>query len=97
MRKAGLSYQSVSTLNKLVGALPSGPKWEVVPVTVEGFNPLEPILLYKRNAQECVEYLFNSPLFIDHMNLVPVKHFTADGKQVFREPVSGMQAWKTQV
>jgi hypothetical protein len=44
-----------------------------------------------------VEYLLNNPMFADRMNFVPVKHFTADGKRVFSEPVSATQAWETQV
>jgi hypothetical protein len=81
----------------MLEGLPSGPTWECVPVEIDGFQPEEPIFLYKRNAIECVEYLLNNPLFVDHINLVLVQHFTTDGKQVFSEPVSGLQAWETQV
>jgi hypothetical protein len=97
LRNAGLSYQSAQSLNRILEDLPSGPKWECVPIEIDGFRPEEPAFLYKRNAVECVQYLLNNPLFVDHMNFVPVQHFTADGSQVFSEPVSGLQAWETQV
>ena len=83
--------------NDLINLLPSGPRWSIQTITIDGYEPLEPIILYSRDAKECVEYLFNSPLFADRMNLVPVQHFTEDNKSVISEPISGRQAWKTQV
>jgi hypothetical protein len=98
VQKLGLSYRSAKALAHRVGELPSGPRWSAVPIILEGdCQPTEPIFLYKRDAVECVEYLLNCPLFADHIDLVPVKHYTANGKRVFNEPISGMQAWETQV
>lgn len=77
--------------------LPSGPKWSAQILELEGYQTVEPIIIYKRDAQECVEYLFNNPLFADKMSYRPVKYFTADNKRVVREPASGLQAWQTQV
>jgi hypothetical protein len=97
MRRLGLSYKTAPMANQFIDTLPSGPKWSSKRLVFRGFETDEPIVLYMRDAAECVEYLLNNPMFADRMNFVPVKHFTADGKRVFSEPVSATQAWETQV
>jgi hypothetical protein len=83
---------------KRIDMLPSGPKWSVQRVVLEKpYETADPIILYKRNTAECVGYLLNNPLFADKVNFVPVKYYTSDGKRVFREALSGVQAWETQV
>ena len=77
--------------------LPSSPKWSVEKLELEGYQTDVPIILYKRDALECVEYLFNNPLFANNMNYIPVKHFTADDKRVITEPISARAAWDIQV
>ena len=83
--------------NSLVDSLPHGPQWSSVEVQLDGIQTEEPIILYMRDAEEITEYLFGNPLFAGHMNLVPVKHFDKDGKRIWNEPISGSQAWDTQV
>lgn len=97
MQESGLSYSTAAAANKRISHFPSGPQWKVETLTIDGYSTMEPMILYYRDAASCVEYLFNYPLFADRMNLVPVKHFTKDHKQVVTEPVSGRQAWQTQV
>lgn len=71
--------------------LPSGPKWTVKRFTFEGqYKSDEPVILYKRDAAECVEYLLNNPLFADSIDFVPKQHFDAEGNRVFREPLSAI-------
>ena len=55
---------------------------------------MEPILLYHRPADECVEYLLGNPLYADKMDFIPVKHFDAKGDRIFDETISGCQAWE---
>lgn len=97
MKRAKLSYGTAQMANQLIDMMPSGPKWTAVRFEVPGYQTAEPIIMYMRNTEACVEYLLNNPLFSDRMNFVPVKHFTADGKRVFSETVSAFQAWETQV
>jgi hypothetical protein len=77
--------------------LPSGPQWKVRTIKFEGYHTKEPIVLYYRDAEECVEYLLNNPLFADCMDFVPVKHYGEDGHRIFTEPISGQRAWSVQV
>ena len=85
--------------NRFIDQLPSGPKWVVKPITLKNTiqQPSEPTVLFMRDAAECVQYLLSNPLFSDHLNFTPVKHFDDKGKRLYREPVSGIQAWETQV
>lgn len=66
-------------------------------VTIDNHDTEEPPIFYYRDAQQCVEYLFNNPLFADHMNYVPVIHLGEDGERIMTEPVSGQAAWDIQV
>ena len=97
LREADLSYKTAEAANLRIDHLPSGPQWSYQTITVSGYELEEPIHFFKRDAAECVEYLFNNPLFADSMNYVPVEHYTVDNKRVFTEPISGRQAWNIQV
>jgi hypothetical protein len=77
--------------------LPSGPQWFSRVISVEGYRSTEPIILYYRDSAECVQYLLSNPLFADHMDFTPVRHYAANGKRVVSEAVSAQQAWETQV
>lgn len=76
MKEANLSYKTAQMANKLIDMLPSGPKWRSKRIEVEGYQTAEPIVLYMRESDKCVEYLLSNPLFADHINFVPVKHYT---------------------
>lgn len=78
--------------------LPSGPKWSVKRFNFEGeYITDEPVILYKRDAAECVEYLLNNPLFADSIEFVPKVHYDSEGTRIFGSPLSAYQAWETQV
>jgi hypothetical protein len=96
MRNIGLSFRTAQTANRLIDALPQVPKWSVIKLTTK-YPTREPILFYKRDVGECVEYMLSDPMFADHMHFVPVKHYDANGHRIFCEAISGMQAWNTQV
>src|ERR1700742_3636159 len=98
MQGSGLSYKTAQKANELLEHLPAGPQWSYHTITVDGYEPLKPIILFMRNARECTEYLFNNPLFADRMSLVPIKQYTKDTKERgITEPISAKQAWETQV
>jgi len=97
MKSLGLSYTTAEAANQRIDLLPSGPTWKTEVIEMEGFPTTEPTVLLYRDSGECVEYLFNNPIFADRMSYAPVQHFDVDGKRVVREAASGMQAWQTQV
>ena len=98
MKKSSVSYRTAQMANHYIDQLPSGPKWKLKTIKPENdYEPIEPIVLFKRDAAKCVEYLLNNPLFADHINFRPTKHFTTDGERVFCEPLSGCKAWDDQV
>ena len=98
MKRTGISYRTAQMANQYIDKLPSGPKWKVKTIKPEnGYETAEPVVLFKRDAVECVQYLLNNPLFADHISFIPVKHFAINGDRVFREPISGFKAWRDQV
>lgn len=97
MREAGLSFESAQMANQKIDMLPPAPAWHAVCIKFDTYQTEEPIIFYYRKADECVEQLFNNPMFADKMELVPVKHYTSDGKRVFTGPLSAEQAWTAQV
>jgi hypothetical protein len=97
LRNSPLTFNTIQAATARVAHMPSGPQWSSQNITVEGYRTTEPIILYYRDSAECVEYLLNNPLFENNMNFIPVKHYTANGKRVVREPISAQQAWETQV
>lgn len=54
-------------------------------------------MLYYRDPVECVEFILGNPLFDGHIQYTPVHHYNSSGKRVLSEPISGKQAWDTQV
>lgn len=92
-----LSYKTAQAAKKMLGLLPPGPQWHSTTLTIEGYQSLEPLTVFHRDAAECAEYLFNNPIFADHIDLVPVRHFNVKHERVLTDPISGVQAWETQV
>jgi hypothetical protein len=92
-----LEYKTAKAATDLIDSLPSGPQWASQVLTHEGYKTTEPIILYYRDAVECVEFLLSNPLFKDSLNFIPVKHYDKDGNRVITEPILAKQAWDIQV
>ncbi|KAG6373014.1 hypothetical protein JVT61DRAFT_7067 [Boletus reticuloceps] len=92
-----LSFASAKELRSRAEILPSGPVWkfQIVPTT----HPTkQPIHLYYRDSLDCIEALFNNPLFAGHMDFSPYRLFTT-AEQVVRlytEWMSSDGAWELQ-
>ena len=58
-----------------------------------------PIKLFYRDAIECIEALFNNPLFADSMQYSPFRVFKTAERlvRIYGEWMSGDVAWKLQV
>jgi len=52
--------------------LPSVPEWKFKIITLTGHATKEPMLLFYRNALDCVEYLFGNPVFTGKIDFCPV-------------------------
>ncbi|KAF8119429.1 hypothetical protein EV363DRAFT_1076614, partial [Boletus edulis] len=57
------------------GLLPPGPRWNyrIVPTSHPTKNP---VILYYRDALDCIESLFNHPYYAPHMDYTPFCLFT---------------------
>lgn len=64
-----------------------------------GYPTKKPIILYYRDAMECLRAIFGNPLFADHMQYSPFKAFETAEKmiRVYGEWMSGNKAWEMQV
>ena len=79
--------------------LPSVPEWKFKTVSLTGHPTREPMLLFHRDALECVEYLFGNPTFADWIDFRPVQLYR-DSKwtvRMYSEWVTGNAAWEMQV
>ncbi|KAF8132935.1 hypothetical protein EV363DRAFT_1449123 [Boletus edulis] len=93
-----LSFKSAKELRSCVEMLPSGPPWkfQIIPTTHPTNNPVH---LYHHDSLECVEALFNHPLFAREMDLSPYRLFTTAERivQLYMEWMSGDVAWEMQL
>ncbi|KAI5993249.1 hypothetical protein EDD15DRAFT_2109817, partial [Pisolithus albus] len=93
-----LSFSTAKELRSRAEILPSGPRWNarVVPTT----HPTKsPVTLYYRDSLDCVESLFNHPLFTQMMDYSPFRLFTTAERivRVFTEWMSSDGAWDLQL
>ncbi|KAI5988816.1 hypothetical protein EDD15DRAFT_2172157 [Pisolithus albus] len=93
-----LSFSTTKELRSRAEILPSGPRWNarVVPTT----HPTKsPVTLYYRDSLDCVESLFNHPLFAQTMDYSPFRLFTTAERivRVFTEWMSSDGAWDLQL
>ncbi|KAF8414372.1 hypothetical protein L210DRAFT_3730324 [Boletus edulis BED1] len=88
---------SAKELHSHAEMLPSGPPWkfQIIPTTHPTKNPVH---LYYHDSLECVEALFNHPLFACEMDLSPYCLFTTAERIVwlYMEWMSGDVAWEMQ-
>ncbi|KIK16208.1 hypothetical protein PISMIDRAFT_82959, partial [Pisolithus microcarpus 441] len=93
-----LSFSTAKELRSRAEILPSGPRWNarVVPTT----HPTKsPVTLYYHDSLDCVESLFNHPLFVQTMDYLPFRLFTTAERivRVFTEWMSSDGAWDLQL
>jgi hypothetical protein len=96
IRDRPLTYRSAVKLVQFVEALPSPPRWKAVTLTFKDHATTEPIVLYHRDAEECMRMLFSSPRFCGHMDFAPRRVFV-DGKRQYTEMSTGNRWWDIQV
>jgi hypothetical protein len=79
--------------------LPNAPQWRSMPIAVEGHATKAPMVLYYRDALECIRYLFSNPLFAGHIDYTPCRLWkTAERlERVYTEWMTGDSAWEMQV
>ena len=93
-----LSFRTTKQLRGLAEMLPPGPQWKCHPWTTT--HPTKtPIKLFYRDAIECVESLFSSPLLADVIKLSPFRLFKTAERltRLYGEWLSGNVAWGMQV
>ncbi|KAF8132962.1 hypothetical protein EV363DRAFT_1397865 [Boletus edulis] len=74
-----LSFWSAKELHSHAEMLPLGPAWRfrIVPTTTHPTK--QPVHLYYRDPLDCIEALFNNPLFASEMDLSPYRFGTLCG------------------
>lgn len=98
IRRLSLSFNTAAQLRGRIEKLPSGPKWNYR-VLSTSTPTKKPVRLFWRDPLECLQALFNHPLFHDRMDLVPRRVYkTAEHLvRVYSEWVTGDSAWALQV
>ena len=79
--------------------LPDVPNWKVKTISITGYLTHKPMLLFYRDALDCVEYLLGNPLFSDSIDFSPVRLYQNAERtiRVYSEWVTGNAAWEMQV
>ena len=79
--------------------LPSVPEWKFKIITLTGHATKEPMLLFYRDALECVEYLFGNPIFAGKIDFCPVRLYRNSEQTIrmYTEWMTGNAAWQMQV
>jgi hypothetical protein len=88
-----------------IDSLPTGPKWEVIELSVEGRGVnddgvvTEKVELWRRDPVECIRELFSNPAFTDKIHYKPQKVYTDESRteRVYDEMWTGQWWWKMQV
>ncbi|KAF8425727.1 hypothetical protein L210DRAFT_3421137 [Boletus edulis BED1] len=92
-----LSFSTARDLRGRAELLPSGPRWRSTEIKLS--HPTKhPVLLYWRDALECIAWIFNHPSFRDQLDLIPERLYTSDAKlcRVYTEWMTGDEAWHMQ-
>ncbi|KAK6971672.1 hypothetical protein R3P38DRAFT_3336665 [Favolaschia claudopus] len=90
-----LSFKTAKELRARVEILPPGPQWKAKVIKYDAYPTKKPIVLYYRDALECVEFLLKNPIIAKHLQLVPQKQYR-NGKRIWKEWISGDAAWAMQ-
>jgi hypothetical protein len=98
VQRLPISFRTAKQLRGRVEMLPRGPQWKCK-LWPTSHPTKRPVNLYFRDAIECLNSLFGSPLFADHMQYSPFRVFKTAEKlvRVYEEWMSGDAAWDMQV
>jgi hypothetical protein len=93
-----LSFRTAKDLRNRAEILPSGPRWQSVPMETP-VPATHRIDLFYRNPLECLESLMRSPLLKDCISFTPFRLYESAAKvmRVYTEWLSGNAAWYMQV
>ncbi|KAH7903379.1 hypothetical protein BJ138DRAFT_1020738, partial [Hygrophoropsis aurantiaca] len=97
IRTLPLSFRSAQQLRGRIELLPSGPKWRYR--VLKTSTPTKtPVRLFWRDPLECIEALFNNPLFHNKLDLVPRRVYRSEERlvRVYSEWMTGDTAWDMQ-
>ncbi|KAJ7275704.1 hypothetical protein C8J57DRAFT_1061724 [Mycena rebaudengoi] len=93
--RLSLSFKTAKELRGRVELLPAGPQWMSETITLPGVSTKKPIVLYYRNALECIEFLLKNPFFQRHLELTPKKVYR-NGHRLYSEWITSEGAWDMQ-
>ena len=93
----GLSFHCARTLRGKVELLPSGPEWKSTVVTMPGYAPKDPLVLYYRDPIKTIEFLLKNPLFSGRIQYAPRQDFDSSGNRVYSDWITSDGAWDLQV
>ncbi|KAJ7290126.1 hypothetical protein C8J57DRAFT_982866, partial [Mycena rebaudengoi] len=88
-------FKTAKELRGRVELLPAGPQWMSETITLPGVSTKKPIVLYYRNALECIKFLFKNPFFQRHLELTPKKVYR-NGHRLYSEWITSEGAWDMQ-
>jgi len=106
MKSAAPSFHNNRGLLRKIDSLPTGPKWELIELSVEGEGldgdgtlVTETVELWLRDPVECIRELFSNPAFKDKIQYKPRKVYTDESRteRVYGEMWMGQWWWKLQV
>jgi len=106
LKSAAPSFHNNHALLQKIDSLPTGPKWEVVEMSVEGeglagdgTTVTETVELWRCDPVECVKELFSNPAFKETIQYKPWRAYTNESRteRVYSEMWMGQWWWKTQV
>ncbi|KAI6156556.1 hypothetical protein BKA82DRAFT_3964805, partial [Pisolithus tinctorius] len=90
------SFSSARQLLEWMDTLPSGPKWQVMQLEVDGYNTEKKIELVYRDGLEVVESLFGNPIFAQNMSFDPL-HVWRNTEHEYSEWFTAHEATRIQV
>ncbi|EGO23322.1 hypothetical protein SERLADRAFT_409682 [Serpula lacrymans var. lacrymans S7.9] len=92
------SFSSVHTLFSWIESLPSGSRWQLQEIKVEGYKTAKPMILLWRDSLEVAWHLFANPVFANHIDLDPKNVFVDYNKveKEYSEFMTAEYAWECQ-
>ncbi|KAF9016394.1 hypothetical protein BDP27DRAFT_1440698 [Rhodocollybia butyracea] len=98
-KKNNLSFNTAKKLQERADLLPEVPRWKYRTIKTLPLYPSKvPLVLYYRDAVECLQDLMKSPLIQDSLSFTPLQIFKTSEKvvQIFESWLSGDRAWNMQ-
>ncbi|KAF9235496.1 hypothetical protein BU15DRAFT_64848, partial [Melanogaster broomeanus] len=75
------SFTSARELLDWMDILPSGPKWQVTELEVEGYKVEKKVELIWRDGLEVVQSIFGNPIFAQNMSFDPIRVWEGNGPE----------------